>query len=124
VDLVSSAESDWYPPILAAGTTPDSEMTMKKLACAAAVTGALAAVVLAAPATAAPAGVGTAQDTIRTLQAQGYHVIVNKLGTAPLERSTVVAVRPGQTYSRTDSGFAGDDLTTVITGKTIYVDVS
>lgn len=97
---------------------------MKKLACAAAVTGALAAVVLAAPATAAPAGVGTAQDTIRTLQAQGYHVIVNKLGTAPLERSTVVAVRPGQTYSRTDSGFAGDDLTTVITGKTIYVDVS
>lgn len=99
---------------------------MKKLECAAVVTGALAAAVvaLAAPAAAAPAGAGNAQDTIRTLQAEGYHVIVSKLGTAPLDQSTVVSVRPGQTYSRTDSGFPGDDLLTTITGRTVYVEVS
>ena len=98
---------------------------MKKLECAALVTGALAAaVVLAAPAAAAPAGAGNAQDTIRTLQSQGYHVIVSKLGTAPLDQSAVVAVRTGQTYSRTDSGFPGDDLLTTVTGRTVYVEVS
>ena len=39
------------------------------------------------------------------------------------QRTTVVAVRPGQTYSRTDSGNPGDTLQTTITGKTVYVDV-
>lgn len=99
---------------------------MKQFEYAAAVAGALAAAVvgLAAPAAAAPTGVGNAQDTINALGAQGYHVIVNKLGTAPLDQSTVVDVRLGQTYSRTDSGSPGDDLITTITGKTVYVDVN
>jgi hypothetical protein len=37
----------------------------------------------------------------------------------------VVAVRPGQTYSRTDSGVpgAGNDISTTVTNKTVYVDV-
>ena len=34
-----------------------------------------------------------------------------------------VAVRPGQTFSRTDSGNPGDDLLTTVTDKTVYVDV-
>jgi hypothetical protein len=50
-------------------------------------------------------------------------VILNKFGTARLSQCTVRAVRPGQTYSRTDSGVpgAGNDLITTVTGKTVYV---
>src|SRR5262245_5571802 len=80
---------------------------------------------LAAPASAAPAGPGNALQTINELQAQGYRVIVNRVGTAPLDQATVVAVRPGQTYSRTDSGVpgAGNDIYTTVTDKTVYLDV-
>jgi hypothetical protein len=87
--------------------------------------GGLTAAVLgmAAPASAAPTGPGNAQETITQLQADGYNVIVNRVGTTPLEQATVVSVRPGQTYSRTDSGTPGDSFGTTITGKTVYVDV-
>jgi hypothetical protein len=53
-------------------------------------------------------------------------VIVNKLGTAPLDRCVVSAVRPGQTFSRMDSGAPGamDDIVTTVTGMTVYVDVA
>jgi hypothetical protein len=78
---------------------------------------------VAAPAGAAPTGPGNAQDTINQLQADGYNVIVSRVGATPLDRATVVAVRPGQNYSRTDSGTPGDSLETTVTGKTIYVDV-
>jgi hypothetical protein len=78
---------------------------------------------LAAPAVAAPTGPGNAQETISGLKADGYNVIVNRVGGTPLEQATVVAVRPGQTYSRTDSGNPGDSLATTITSKTVYVDV-
>lgn len=90
------------------------------------VSGLAAAVIgLAAPAVAAPTGPGNAQQTINQLEAQGYHVIVNRIGTAPLDQATVVAVRPGQTYSRTDTGVpgAGNDIYTTVTDKTVYVDV-
>ena len=78
-----------------------------------------------APAVAAPTGPGDAQQTIDQLQADGYTVIVNRVGTAPLDQATVVAVRPGQTYSRTDTGVpgAGNDIHTTVTDKTVYVDV-
>jgi hypothetical protein len=92
----------------------------------AAVAGAAAAIIgLAAPADAAPTGPGDAQQTISELQAQGYTVIVNRIGTGPLDQATVVALRPGQTYSRTDTGVpgAGNDIVTTVTGKTVYVDV-
>jgi hypothetical protein len=87
--------------------------------------GGLTAIVLgmAAPAGAAPTAPGNAQQTINQLQADGYNVIVNRVGTTPLDQATVVAVRPGQTYSRTDSGNPGDSLETTITAKTVYVDV-
>ena len=80
---------------------------------------------LVAPAVAAPSGPGTAQDTVNSLQASGYNVVVNKVGNAPLEQCSVTAVRPGQTYSRTDSGVAGagNSLVTTVTDKTVYVDV-
>jgi hypothetical protein len=93
---------------------------------AAMVSGVAAAIIgLAAPAAAAPTGPGNAQQTINELQAQGYTVIVNRTGTAPLDQATVVAVRPGQTYSRTDTGVpgAGNDIYTTVTDKTVYVDV-
>jgi hypothetical protein len=98
---------------------------MTKFGFATVLTGGLAATILglAAPADAAPTGPGNAQQTINELQADGYNVIVNRVGTTPLEQATVVAVRPGQTYSRTDSGTPGDSLETTVTGKTIYVDV-
>ena len=100
---------------------------MRKFGFAAAIASGLAAAIigLAAPAEAAPTGPGNAQQTISELQAQGYNVIVNRIGNTPLEAATVVAVRPGQTFSRTDSGVpgAGDDVVTTITDKTVYVDV-
>jgi hypothetical protein len=100
---------------------------MKKFGLATAtIAGAAAAVIgLAAPASAAPSGPGNAQQTINELQAKGYTVIVNRTGTAPLDQATVVAVRPGQTYSRTDTGVpgAGNDIYTTVTDKTVYVDV-
>ena len=100
---------------------------MKKFGLATAVVaGAAAAIIgLAAPAAAAPTGPGNAQQTINELQAQGYTVIVNRIGAAPLDQAAVVAVRPGQTYSRTDTGVpgAGNDIFTTVTGKTVFVDV-
>jgi hypothetical protein len=98
---------------------------MKKFGFATILAGGLTAAVvgLAAPATAAPTGPGNAQDTISKLQADGYNVIVNHIGSTPLDQASVVAVRPGQTYSRTDSGTPGDSFGTTVTDKTVYVDV-
>jgi hypothetical protein len=98
---------------------------MKKFGFATVLAGGLTAAVLgmAAPAGAAPTGPGNAQETINQLQADGYNVIVNRVGATPLEQATVVSVRPGQTYSRTDSGTPGDSFGTTVTGKTVYVDV-
>ena len=101
------------------------ESSMKNLGFATVVASGLVAAVLglAAPAEAAPSGPGNAQDTISKLEGQGYNVIVNHVGSTPLEQASVVAVRPGQTFSRTDSGNPGDDLLTTVTDKTVYVDV-
>ncbi|GFG53656.1 hypothetical protein CQY20_23575 [Mycolicibacterium agri] len=98
---------------------------MKKYGLATIVAGGLAAATLglAAPAMAAPTGPGNAQETINELKADGYKVIVNRIGGTPLEQATVVAVRSGQTFTRTDSGNPGDDFATVVTNKTVYVDV-
>ena len=92
---------------------------MKKFGFAAVVAGGLTAAILglATPAQAAPSGPGSAEQTISRLEAQGYHVIVNRLGSAPLDQAAVVAIREGQTYSRTDG------VVTPATGKTVYVDV-
>jgi hypothetical protein len=89
--------------------------------------GAIAAAVgLAGAANAAPSGPTTASETVGSLQAEGFHVILNKVGTAPLDQCVVSAVRPGQTYSRMDSGAPGamDDIVTTVTSRTVYVDVA
>jgi hypothetical protein len=63
---------------------------MKKFGFATLLAGGLTAAFLglAAPADAAPTGPGSAQDTINKLEADGYNVIVNRVGTTPLESST------------------------------------
>src|SRR3954465_12413242 len=113
-------------PTIKDNTRPTKEAhTMKKFTVATLAASGLAAAILglAVPADAVPTGPGNAQDTVNALEAQGYQVIVNRLGSTPLDQATVVAVRPGQTYSRSDSGTPGDSLETTVTGKTIYVDV-
>ncbi|HEX2213602.1 MAG TPA: hypothetical protein VHH12_09165 [Mycobacterium sp.] len=52
-------------------------------------------------------------DTVRTLEAEGYNVIINRAGAAPLSRCDVAAVRPARTH-----------LVTKVTPQTVYVDVS
>ena len=85
-----------------------------------------AAVGLATTAHGAPSGPSSVDATVNQLRSQGYQVILNRVGTASLDRCAVTAVRPGQTYSRTDSGVpgAGSDPVTTITNKAVYVDVS
>jgi hypothetical protein len=87
-----------------------------------------AALGLTAPANAAPAGPSSVDATIDQLRAQGLEVIVNRTGTAALEQCTISAVRPGQTFSRSDSGSgqpgSWDDLVTTMISKTVYVALS
>lgn len=83
------------------------------------------AVLGATPAGAAPAGPATVDSTIADLEAQGYTVIVERLGTAVGPDCAVRSIRPGQLYSRTDTGApgAGTSLVTTVLSKTVYVDV-
>jgi hypothetical protein len=89
---------------------------------------AAAALGLSAAADAAPAGPGSVDATINELRAQGFDVVVNRIGIAPQELCTLSAVRPGQTFSRSDtgSGLPGSafDIVTTVTGKTVYVDIT
>jgi hypothetical protein len=79
---------------------------MKSLAFAVVTTAGLIAATLgsASPAVAAPSGVGTAQDTVNSLHAGGYTVIVKKVGNAPLDQCTVSALQPDHTYSQLGTG--------------------
>src|SRR5262249_32275564 len=85
-----------------------------------------AGLTLSAPAAAAPTGPSNVEQTVNQLNAGGYTVIVNKIGAAPAHQCTVAAVRPGQTYSRTDSGTPGaqHDIHTTVTGETVFVDLA
>jgi len=100
---------------------------MKNILLTSLAAGALAssALGLAGIANAAPAGSPSVDTTIGQLRAQGFQVIVNRVGTAQVDHCTIDAVRPGQTFSRTDSGVPGaNDPVTTVTNKTVYVDVS
>ena len=85
-----------------------------------------AAVTLTPTAAAAPSGPSSVEQTINQLRADGYTVIVNKVGAAPADQCTVAAVRAGQTDSRSDSGTPGaqDDIHTTFTVKTVFVDLA
>ena len=84
------------------------------------------ALTLAAAAIAAPSGPSSVEQAMDQLKADGYTVIVNRIGTGPADKCTLAAVRPGQTYSRSDSGTPGaqDDIHTTVTGKTVFVDLA
>jgi hypothetical protein len=99
------------------------KFVMPIVATAAVAVGALA---LAGAANAAPSGNVTAPETVSALQAQGLHVIVSKIGAAPLDQCVVDSVRPGQTYERMDSGAPGAmrDIVTTVTERTVYVDLT
>jgi hypothetical protein len=100
--------------------------TLPVITAAIATAAAGAAVGLAGAAAAAPSGALDASQTIGQLQARGFDVVVNKLGTTPLDQCVVSSVRPGQTFSRMDSGAPGamDDIVTTVTAMTVYVDVA
>lgn len=101
---------------------------MKKFGFAATVVSGLAAALigLAGPASAAPTGTDNAEQTIGQLRAQGYTVVVNRLGNSPLNQAEVVAVRRGQTYSHIDAGaplIGSSDNYTTVEDRIVYVDV-
>ena len=86
-----------------------------------------AVLVSAGVATAGPTGPDVTR-TVKSLESQGFHVIVNKTGNGPLDQCAVDSVRPGQTYQRMESEVPGPlghmGITTIVTGKTVYLDVS
>jgi hypothetical protein len=82
-----------------------------------------AAAAFSATASAAPTGPSNAQDTVNSLKAQGYTVILSRTGTAPLTKCLVHAIRPGQEVTRSDSSGPGDTFTTVVVSKSIYLDI-
>lgn len=55
------------------------------------------ALTLAPTAAAAPSGTSSVEQTVNQLNADGYTVIVNKVGAAPADQCTVAAVRAGGT---------------------------
>ena len=101
---------------------------MKNILLTSIAAGALASTALAltGAATAAPSGRSSVDATVSQLQSQGFQVIVSRVDSHAGDQCTLAAVRPGQTFSRTDSGVpgAGDDLVTTVTHRTVYVDVA
>ena len=103
---------------------------MKKFLLSSLAAGAMtaAALGLTTTANAAPAGPSDVDTTINQLRARGFDVVVNRTGTAALEQCTVSAVRPGHTFSRSDTGSgqpgSAFDIVTTVTGQTVYVDIA
>lgn len=71
-------------------------MTINAIAWAALIS-AVAIPVGSAVAAAAPSGPSSASETIARLQANGNRVLVNKVGTGPMDQCTVTSVRTMQT---------------------------
>lgn len=82
-----------------------------------------AAVLLAVPASAAPTGPGSAQDTVKSLEGSGYTVIVSKTGSAPLAKCAVSSIRPGRDVTEMRRNVRDRTVQRVVY-KTIYVDVT
>lgn len=80
--------------------------------------------VSSAPALAAPTGQTSAQATISDLEAQGFKVILNKVGNAPMDQCTVTAVRQGTDvkHSWVQRGPAGN-VNNLVRYTTAYVDL-
>ena len=93
---------------------------MKNFAITTGTTAALAAAALglAGAADAAPSGIGSASDIVKTLEAQGYNVMLNGLRSAPLSECGVTAIH---NPARSGSTQASDRITEF---NTVYVDIS
>jgi len=78
----------------------------------------------AAPALAAPEVQKSAQATISELEAQRLRPILNKVGNAPIEQCTVIAVRDGTAvkHSWIQRGPTGN-VGNLVRYKTAYVDL-
>ena len=83
--------------------------------------GAFVALALGLPAgaQAAPSGIGSAQDTVHELENNGFRVVLNKMGTGPLDHCTVDSVRPGETVTRPVQ--SGGELVDQIVYQTVYL---
>jgi hypothetical protein len=108
------------------------KQTMKKIGVATTIAAVVTAgfLGLSAPAVANPTGTGNAQDTISSLEAQGYHVIVENLSNTPLKDATVVSVGGGPTFEHHDTNRRNHEDYTGYgheygpdSAKTIYVTV-
>src|SRR5262245_29283235 len=86
---------------------------------------AVAGVVLApaGPAVAEPTQKGNAYQTIGVLEDEGYNVIIDRVGNAPLNQCVVTSVRNPQTQTRTFWVGEGRDrrLITVVVSRSINV---
>lgn len=82
------------------------------------------AVALAVPAAAAPTA-GSAQETIDKLQADGYKVIVSKVGSGAIDKCSVKSVRQGNDvkHSWIQRGPVGN-VNPLTRYTTVYVDLS
>lgn len=78
----------------------------------------------AAPALAVSNGQDSAQETISELEAQGIRPILNKVGNAPIELCSVIAVRQGTAvkHSWVQRGPTGN-VNNLVRYKTAYVDL-
>lgn len=83
--------------------------------------GAFIALVMGFPAgaQAAPSGIGSAQDTVNELENSGFKVVLNKVGTAPLDHCTVDSVLPGETV--THAVKAGNEVVSRVVYQTVYL---
>jgi hypothetical protein len=87
-----------------------------------------AAVVLspAGEAAAQPVQPGNAQQTIDHLQDSGYDVVIDRLGSAPINECIVTSVRNPQEVTRTFFVGKGEDrqLVTVVVSRSITVSLN
>lgn len=95
----------------------------KDIAVTAALGLALSALATAGPAVAAPTGQGSAQQTIKELQDEGYRVIHTKVGTGSLADCTVSAVRQGRPITDLTAAPRGNTEERV-RYTTVYVDLA
>lgn len=91
----------------------------------AAISAALTGLLFATPAAAAPSGTGDARATIDKLEADGYKVILSKVGAGSIDKCDVEAVRPGRDvrHSWVQRGPTGN-VNNPVLYTTVHVDLS
>lgn len=98
---------------------------MKKFSIATVIAALLSTAVIgvAAPVQAVPHG-ANAQDTISQLEAEGNHVVVNRLSDRPLSEAVVVGINQGGTlHSTVHDNIHGHTQQQHVSGNIYYVDV-